>query len=477
MSIPLSQSHFGTAFFMPEASSDVARYERIMKFSCLLAGLIHLFFLLLFRYFGAVEMAALNLYFSIPLYLLAFLAAHFRKFNLVALLNFGELIVHAVVATFYLGLYTGFHIYLLLPVILSFIFYKYPIVERVLISVFFSLAYFGFYIWTSGRYSDSPLPSWLGHAFFLFNLSVFVGFTSLMIFLFVKEAFRMEQKILDANEELTLQKQEIGEQRNALMRQKEELEYQRDRVNESIQYAQQLQKAVIPSPEILSPYVEDYFLLERPCNVVSGDFFWLKVVEGKLMLLLADCTGHGVPGAFMSMLAIGLMENVAKDFGAADPALLMDELRRRMKAALGKGEQLDLGQEGMDGAILIFDPERYELEYSGAYNPVWVIGQQGLQIIKGSRQPVGAHVVEIPFVSHTVKLNKGDAVYLFTDGFCDQVNGKSGEKMKLKRFKSELMKYSGLPMEGQSKALETFFNDWQQGGEQVDDFMVFGFRV
>ena len=263
--------------------------------------------------------------------------------------------------------------------------------------------------------------------------------------------------------------------------QKEEVESQRDKLTDSINYAQRIQNAVLPSKEYMDAIMPEYFVLFKPRDIVSGDFYWVKEVQDHLVIVGADCTGHGVPGAFMSMLGITLLNSLIGDRCYNAPGAILEQMRLKVKELLvqeGNGESQN---DGMDMIVAILNKTTRELHYSGANSPLYLVRKKngGFQLIelKGDKQPVGVHWEETSFASHTLKLQKQDSIYLFSDGIVDQFGGENRKKYKSVNFKKLLLSIQEESLENQKQLLDEAFEVWRGKHEQIDDVCVVGVRV
>ena len=298
----------------------------------------------------------------------------------------------------------------------------------------------------------------------------------------------LEAKVKERTEEILQQKEEIETQRDILFAQKNE-------ITDSINYAQRIQTAALPDTEYMDAVMPEYFVLFKPRDIVSGDFYWIKEVRNYLILVVADCTGHGVPGAFMSMLGLTLLNEQIGRSRLDKPGEILDRLRRKVKETLAQEGKDQEQKDGMDMAIAMIDKEGMELDFAGAFNPLYLIRQsangkdplaqyaslksEGYQLydLKGDRQPIGVYSSESDFNTRHVQLQKGDTIYLFSDGFADQIGGPNGKKFMSRKFKMTLLEIQQLSMEEQKINLDDTLEKWRGDNEQVDDILVMGIRV
>jgi serine phosphatase RsbU (regulator of sigma subunit) len=260
-----------------------------------------------------------------------------------------------------------------------------------------------------------------------------------------------------------------------LQSQRDQIAYQKKHITDSIEYAKMIQTAILPSLELFSHRLE-HFVLFKPRDIVSGDFYWAEEVEGKYLIVTADCTGHGVPGAFMSMLGISLLNEIIISKGIIRPDLILNELREKIIEAL-KQESGSVLKDGMDMTVCLFDSRKDSLQFSGANNPLYLISDGVLTQIKGDKMPVAIHEVMSPFKLHQLELKQGDSFYTFSDGFADQFGGPYDKKFLAKNFRNLILHIQDLSMIKQGKRLEEVFTDYRKEAEQVDDVVVIGVRA
>jgi len=271
---------------------------------------------------------------------------------------------------------------------------------------------------------------------------------------------------------------------------------QNELITDSIRYAHRIQTAVLPSPALLDELMPEHFVLLKPKDIVSGDFYWVKEVQDHLVIVGADCTGHGVPGAFMSMLGITMLNDLIGDRCFNAPSEILEQLRLKVKETLAQDGDKDEQKDGMDLALAIFNKTTRELHFAGANNPLYVIRNKQLPVekdmelyastcnddyqlfeLKGDKQPIGVHWEETSFTSRSVKLREQDAFYIFSDGFVDQFGGENRKKYKSLNFKKLLLSIQKESMNKQKQTLEATFESWMGNYEQIDDVSVVGVRV
>jgi serine phosphatase RsbU (regulator of sigma subunit) len=260
-------------------------------------------------------------------------------------------------------------------------------------------------------------------------------------------------------------------------------------VLDSILYAKRLQQAIIPSEENIKKYLPESFVLYKPKDIVAGDFYWMETVRSTfnvqrstkenddiILLAVADCTGHGVPGALVSVVCSNALNRSVFEFGLTDPAKILDKTRELVIATFEKSDKEV--KDGMDISLCSLSLSTLTLTWSGANNPLWVVSSKGeLTEIKADKQPIGKYAVEVPFTSHTLKLEKDDRIFMFTDGFADQFGGPKGKKFKYKQLQKILTDSVDSSIDQQKEILNKKFQDWKGDLEQVDDVCVIGIQL
>jgi len=256
----------------------------------------------------------------------------------------------------------------------------------------------------------------------------------------------------------------------------EKVRQQKKDIDDSIHYASRIQTAVLPSSDILSNHSEDHFILFKPRDVVSGDFYWMKEKGDKLVLVAADCTGHGVPGAFMSMLGVSFLNEIVNKDSVHTAGMVLDELRYLVKSTLSHSKEQKA--DGMDLSLVIIDKQNMSMQFAGAYNHLYLFRNQELSVTKADRMPIGNYIgQEKSFTNHEIQLEKGDAFYILSDGYPDQFDKHSQKKFSTKQLKTVFSEIHTWPMEEQKEYLERTFNQWKGNHWQMDDVLVVGVRM
>ena len=244
-------------------------------------------------------------------------------------------------------------------------------------------------------------------------------------------------------------------------------------ITDSIVYAKRIQEAILPQDKLMKSYFNESFVLYKPKDIVSGDFYWMEKVANTLLFAAVDCTGHGVPGAFMSIVGHNGLNRAVREHNKTNPKDILDDLNEHVERSVQKSGNDVV--DGMDIALCTLDLESNKLNFSGAFNPLYMVRNGELLIIESDKQPIGG--AKKPFSQNQIQLEKGDVCYIFTDGYADQFGGEKDKKFNRTRFKQTLIDISILPMENQKNELETIFENWKGNQEQLDDICVIGFKI
>ena len=268
-------------------------------------------------------------------------------------------------------------------------------------------------------------------------------------------------------------------QKLKIEKQRDEIKVKNTEIIDSITYAERIQKAIMKIEENESKKLPQHFILFKPKDIVSGDFYWVKEINGMLYLAVADCTGHGVPGALMSMLGISLLNDILNDNHGISPGDLLTQLRARIIIELNQSEDEQASKDGMDISLIKLDLQNGQADWAGANNPLWIVrkNDDNIEEIKPNKEPISYYAEMNEFANNSIQLNKGDSFYLFSDGYPDQFGGFKGKKLKYKAFKNLIVMNAGEEMEMQKRLLSTFFENWKGDFEQIDDICVFGVKV
>jgi serine phosphatase RsbU (regulator of sigma subunit) len=273
---------------------------------------------------------------------------------------------------------------------------------------------------------------------------------------------------------------ELNQAKNKISKALAELNEKNEDLLSSIHYARLIQEAILPSEERYRTALPESFVFHRPRDIVSGDFYWLQEIDDKILVAAVDCTGHGVPGAFMSIIGNNALNAAVREEGLTTPSLILDSLNRNVSATLRQQSSKDEAgiKDGMDIALVCIDRKTNQLQYAGAYNPLYVIRDGHLMETKGDKFPIGLTIGDTVrlFTNHTFDLQKGDVVFIFSDGYPDQFGGPYGKKFKYDNFRSLLFEVHDLSPRKQLKHLEKTFDEWKGDLVQLDDCLVIGIR-
>ena len=253
---------------------------------------------------------------------------------------------------------------------------------------------------------------------------------------------------------------------------------QQEEISESIRYASLIQNASLPSKEYVNTILPEHFIFFKPRDIVSGDFYWINTIGHFIIVAAADCTGHGVPGAIVSMLGISSLNKITYAMKKPKANDILNKMRKDVIGILNPKGSMELRHDGIDIALAIIDTAKKEIEFAGAYNPMYLIRNDQLLMIEADRMPVGLYIKDkVSFKSSRFHYEKNDVIYMFSDGYSDQFGGSKGKKFKTQNFKKLLLEISKKPMQEQLRAIEHELINWKGSHSQVDDILVFGIRL
>lgn len=322
----------------------------------------------------------------------------------------------------------------------------------------------------TGSFEFTILPPWYRTIIaYLFYIIVALFFVWIIVKLYTRrlkqEKIRLEGLVRERTAEIRQQRDEIAEQKQS--------------IEDSIHYARRIQRAILPSDDMANEILHDYFILFRPRDIVSGDYFWMNKIGSKTIVVAADCTGHGVPGAFMSMLGVSFLNEIVLKDQVIEAHMILNNLRERVKKTLKQEGKEGEAKDGMDIALVVIDEETKKIYYAGAYNPVFIFRDEELFEIKADRMPIGIYIKEKEsFTLHEFDYQKGDTFYIFSDGYPDQFGGEHMQKFRIKAMKELLRNIQDKSMEEQKQILNQTILDWMgDKQEQIDDMVVIGVRL
>jgi len=270
----------------------------------------------------------------------------------------------------------------------------------------------------------------------------------------------------------------IAEQKHKIKKQHDLVQKQNKKIEDSILYAKRIQSAVLPPNRFVQHLLSEHFIFYKPRDIVSGDFYWTKQIDEKIYIAAADCTGHGVPGALMSMLGITFLNEIVNKNPDIHANEILNELRTHIISSLRQTGSIGDSRDGLDIALCIINHEKKVMEYAGANNSLYFIRNGELSEIKADRMPIGIHRrAKESFNNHEIALNKDDLIYIFSDGFIDQFGGEDGRKFLTGNFKKLLIENHQKSLSEQKQILEKTFHQWKGERKQLDDILVIGFKI
>jgi serine phosphatase RsbU (regulator of sigma subunit) len=296
-----------------------------------------------------------------------------------------------------------------------------------------------------------------------------------LIFVFNRLRVTKKQKLV-----IEEQKLEVEQQKQVVELAHSELEEKNQEIMDSITYAKRIQSAILPPAKVVKEYLQESFILYKPKDIVAGDFYWLEAVaptgknkESVVLFAAADCTGHGVPGAMVSVVCNNALNRSVREYGLTDPGEILTKTREIVIQEFEKSDEEV--KDGMD--IALCSLEGNKLKYAGAHNPLWIIRKGEILETKANKQPIGQFDNPEPYTTHTFELEKGDSIYIFSDGYVDQFGGEKGKKFKAKSFKELLLSIQDKSMLEQKTIIDEAFETWRGNLEQIDDVCIIGVRI
>ncbi len=307
------------------------------------------------------------------------------------------------------------------------------------------------------------------------------------------------KRITSQRNEIEAQRDEIATQRDRLSEQNKIISYQNENIKDSINYAKKIQNAVLPNKSFINKILSEYFLIYKPKDVVSGDFYWVSKINNFQIVIVSDCTGHGVPGGFMSMLGVSFLNEIVNKNKTTKASNILNELRKHIIEALKQHGNIGEQSDGMDLSVCVINTNTNELNYAGANNPIYIVSKNNLikqnpdrivefecvendisnklyQVLP-DRMPISYYVKMNDFTDITIKLNENDCIYMMSDGFADQFGGNKGRKYGVKRFRKTILKNSCKNLDEQQISFVQELELWQGNYEQTDDITLMAFKV
>lgn len=314
------------------------------------------------------------------------------------------------------------------------------------------------------------------------NMAIGLGFlmviVAVMILFGLISTRKKNQKLAESKRQIEKINTDLELTNAEVLMQKEIIEQKNQSITDSIQYARRIQSAVLPPQDFIDSWKIENFILFKPKDIVSGDFYWGAKKNGKIFLAVADCTGHGVPGAFMSMLGHSFLEEILNTKETDDAASILNLLRDEIINTLRQKGTTGEARDGMDISLVIIDLRENKLDYAGANNPLYLVRDGNLTRYPADHMPIGIHFITFtPFTNRVIKTKPGDYLYLFSDGYADQFGGPKGRKFMYKPFQDMILQNHLRPMHEQKEILDIRFEEWKGDREQVDDVLVMGIKL
>jgi serine phosphatase RsbU (regulator of sigma subunit) len=310
------------------------------------------------------------------------------------------------------------------------------------------------------------------------GIGILLFIVAAMILIGLVSTRKQNQKLAESKRQIEKINADLAATNSEVLKQKEIIEQKNLSITDSIQYARRIQSAVLPPPDFLTEWGIDNFILYKPKDIVSGDFYWGVKNEKRIIVAAGDCTGHGVPGAFMSMLGHAFLDEIVNTREIENAASILNILRDEIISTLKQKGSAGETRDGMDISLVILDREKQKAHYAGANNPLFLIRDDRMIKYQADHMPIGIHFISFtPFTNQEIEIRKGDYLYLFTDGYADQFGGPRGKKFMYKPFQELLARNHREPMQSQKELLDKTFEEWKGNLEQVDDVLVIGMHI
>ena len=290
---------------------------------------------------------------------------------------------------------------------------------------------------------------------------------------------RISKELLMQREEIMSHKELIENQRDVALRQRDEIHNQQKEITSSITYAKRIQSALLTSEDQFKLHFADHFILYRPKDIVSGDLYWLQEKKNKIVVAVADATGHGVPGAFMRLMGIVFLNEIVEAQGILQPNRILNLMCEKIISSLGEWGKEEDPNDGIDMALISIDPEESLLHYAGAYNPIYIMRDDEFIELRPDRRPLGySHLEDVSsYTNHEFKIRANDRIYMFSDGYIDQFGWRNNKKFMTKNFKQLIKDIQHVPMKAQKNILENNLDNWMGEMSQLDDILVLGLQL
>lgn len=283
---------------------------------------------------------------------------------------------------------------------------------------------------------------------------------------------------VDTFAQINRQKKQIKNAQAELHKTNSSLQAYTNEIKSSIRYAKNIQNAILPKDEIIKEIFPESFVYYKPCHIVGGDFYWFTIKSGKAIIACVDCTGHGVPGALMSMIGSNMLKIIVEEKNVTTPATILNEMNRRLRTTFNHNNVGGIIVDGMEAAICSFDFATGTLEYAGAKRPLMLVKKESHEIIKPDSQSISNETPpNFKFTNHVVNFDEDDYIYMFTDGYTDQFGGENGKRFMKSKFIDLINSVREIDMHEQGSFVEQTFDTWKGDNEQVDDVLVMGFKL
>lgn len=443
---------------LPGNTEAMNRKIRVNNLISFVSGFVMLGYIPMTIWFGLPELMLLNLAFLCSS-LLGFYLNSKGKYNASFYLTCSYGLIYFAYGTLLYGLSANLHFFILIICLLAVALFQSTLVLRIFLAVCV-VSFFALLFYLENRPGISPLAESLaGLQYVLAQLNLFLLFAvTILFFTFFRRDNLLYQK--------------------AIVEQKYIIEQKQKEILDSINYAKRIQFSLLVGDKLLEEHLPEHFIFFNPKDVVSGDFYWATPVSDGFIYITADCTGHGVPGAFMSLLNISKLSQAINEHGITRPDLVLNQVRTEIIQALNPTDSEEESKDGMDATLCKIDIKAMKLEYAAANNSLYIVRDNAVMACPPDKMSVGkGHNDTQSFTYNQVALQKGDVIYTLTDGFADQFGGQKGKKFKHKQVIALLLSIHNLPMAEQKKLLQKTFTDWKGPLEQVDDVLVVGVRV
>jgi serine phosphatase RsbU (regulator of sigma subunit) len=469
----------------PEKYKDFA----IISATGVIGFTAHCCFFTLFWFFDVDFMAYLNIASIIIFAIIYYVNRHsVGKSTLLITIGSLEIIIHAIFAVLILGWAPNFHLYLFAPMLTAFLVGKINSISSYLLNLLSIAIYIFLAVYTN---LSTPLGSISEAGMFTFEILNVVNVSSIIITVTIYYSYvanKSSQELVEVNKNLKEQSNKVMSSNNELAKQTEELQIQSGQLEhsnkhttDSIRYALRIQEAVLPSDSNLNDLFgeKNIMIFYSPKDIVSGDFYWAKETNSKKIIVVADCTGHGVPGAMLTMIGESLLNNIILEKGITEPALILDALQVYF-STLFEGSIHNI-QDGMDICIAKINYETKKLHFAGARNPLTYIQDGKMETLKGDKTSIGNSKVKSnsvdKFTSHQIDISVPTTIYMYTDGYQDQFGGKENRKFYSKNLRELFFKIHKLPMSKQQTRLKMTFVEWCDSAKQTDDVTIVGMKI